>query len=65
MLALEQAAAAVGMPLTVIDVAADERTGVYRYKLLVSRPDLHVGWRGDALPGDVAGLVDQLRGAVR
>ncbi|MBS0282935.1 MAG: monooxygenase, partial [Proteobacteria bacterium] len=63
--ALEQAAAAVGMPLTVIDVAADERTGVYRHKLLLSRPDLHVGWRGDALPGDVAGLVDQLRGAVR
>ncbi|MES2451294.1 MAG: FAD-dependent oxidoreductase [Pseudomonadota bacterium] len=61
--ALETAAATVGMPLTVIDVADDERTGVYRHNLLLSRPDLHVGWRGDALPDDVAALVDRLRGA--
>ncbi|MCW6535344.1 FAD-dependent oxidoreductase [Sphingomonas lycopersici] len=60
---LAQAAAAAGMPLKLLDIAPDERTAVYRHALLVSRPDLHVGWRGDALPGDVVGLVDQLRGA--
>jgi hypothetical protein len=30
---------------------------------LLSRPDQHVAWRGDALPADVAALMNRLRGA--
>jgi len=61
-LPLQIAAAEAGVPLEIIDVAEDERTGVYRHALLLSRPDLHVAWRGDALPDDVDGLVNRIRG---
>ncbi|GAA5233345.1 monooxygenase [Verticiella sediminum] len=58
------AARAVGMPLQVLDAdRQDPRAAVYRHRLLISRPDQHVAWRGDALPADVQGLVDRLRGA--
>lgn len=57
------AAAAQGVPLKLLDISPDERTAVYRHALLLSRPDLHVAWRGDALPDDPAGLVAQIRGA--
>lgn len=62
-LPLQIAAAEAGVPLEIIDIADDERTGVYRHALLLSRPDLHVAWRGDALPDDVDGLVNRIRGA--
>ena len=58
-------AASRKLPLLVLDVVAGDVPEAYRHKLLLSRPDQHVAWRGDALPGDVPGLVDQLRGARR
>jgi len=57
------AAAQRGVPLAVLDVDADEGTSLYPHKLLLSRPDQHVAWRGDELPKDHAGLIDRLRGA--
>ena len=33
--------------MTVVDVEADEAAALYKYKLLLSRPDQHVAWRGD------------------
>ena len=53
------AAAVRGVPLTVVNVAPQPP---YREKLVLSRPDQHVAWRGDALPNDVVGLVDRIRG---
>jgi 2-polyprenyl-6-methoxyphenol hydroxylase-like FAD-dependent oxidoreductase len=58
--ALVRAAAEQRVPLDVLDVPMDEP---YRHKLLLSRPDQHVAWRGDELPGDVTALVNRLRGA--
>jgi 2-polyprenyl-6-methoxyphenol hydroxylase-like FAD-dependent oxidoreductase len=60
---LVAAAAERRVPLDVLDVAPDERTAVYTHALLLSRPDLHVGWRGDRLPDDARGLIDLMRGA--
>ena len=57
------AAAARGVPLTVLDVIPREAQSVYRHKLLLSRPDQHVAWRGDQLPDDPRALVDLVRGA--
>ena len=57
------AAAARGLPLTVLDVIPREAQSVYRHKLLLSRPDQHVAWRGDQLPDDPRALVDLVRGA--
>ena len=59
-----RAAAAVrGVPLAVLDVGAPEAGGPYTEKLVLSRPDQHVAWRGDAVPADPLGLIDLVRGA--
>ena len=60
---LVRSAAARGLPLTVLDVIPREAQSVYRHKLLLSRPDQHVAWRGDQLPDDPRALVDLVRGA--
>jgi hypothetical protein len=50
--------------LTPVDFeGAGNATKRYHRKLVLVRTDEHVAWRGDALPDDVAGLVDTLRGA--
>ena len=56
------AAAARGVPLAVLDLTADALPAVYRHKLVLSRPDQHVAWRGDELP-DCSSLIEQIRGA--
>jgi 2-polyprenyl-6-methoxyphenol hydroxylase-like FAD-dependent oxidoreductase len=62
--ALVEAAVHRGVPMSVIDVDADEAATLYPHKLLLSRPDQHVAWRGDKLPKDSLALVDQVRGVV-
>ena len=59
---LASAAAAREVPLTVLDVRSPE-AGIYDRKLVLSRPDQHVAWRGDAEPRDPLGLIDLVRGA--
>jgi hypothetical protein len=56
------AAQARGVPLALLDVATTEP--VYAEKLVLSRPDQHVAWRGNALPADPLALVDRIRGAL-
>ena len=56
------AAAERGVPLRLIALAPVEAGGVYTTRLLLSRPDRHVAWRGDALPRDVVGLVERVSG---
>jgi 2-polyprenyl-6-methoxyphenol hydroxylase-like FAD-dependent oxidoreductase len=60
---LVAAAAQRGLPLVVCDVVAEEAEALYPHKLLLSRPDQHVAWRGDKLPDDPIALVDRVRGA--
>ena len=59
---LVAAAARRGVPMTVLDVEADE-AALYPRKLLLSRPDRHVAWRGDRQPDDPVALIDRVRGA--
>jgi hypothetical protein len=61
--ALVEAAAHRGVPMAVIDVDADAAAALYPHKLLLSRPDQHVAWRGDRPPDDPLALVDRVRGA--
>lgn len=51
------------MPLKVVEVGPRERLPVYREALVLSRPDFHIAWRGNAVPGDALSLVDRVRGA--
>jgi len=60
---LIEAAAQRGVPLVVIDLDAEEAPSLYPQALVLSRPDQHVAWRGDALPPDPLALIDCIRGA--
>jgi 2-polyprenyl-6-methoxyphenol hydroxylase-like FAD-dependent oxidoreductase len=60
---LVTAAAQRGVPLAVLDVDADDGASLYPSKLVLSRPDVHVAWRGDGVPADPIGLIDRVRGA--
>jgi 2-polyprenyl-6-methoxyphenol hydroxylase-like FAD-dependent oxidoreductase len=60
---LVAAAAEHGVPMTVLDVDGNEAAALYPRKLLLSRPDQHVAWRGDEPPDDPAALIERVRGA--
>jgi 2-polyprenyl-6-methoxyphenol hydroxylase-like FAD-dependent oxidoreductase len=59
----QDAAERRGVPLAVLDVDSPGAEGVYGHKLVLSRPDQHVAWRGDAVPPEPLALVDRIRGA--
>lgn len=62
--ALQAAAAARRMPLSVLDLSAQKPPAEYRHALLVARADAHTAWRGDALDAaGAAALVQRLCGA--
>jgi 2-polyprenyl-6-methoxyphenol hydroxylase-like FAD-dependent oxidoreductase len=50
------------VPLALLDLAPEEAGVLYREALVLSRPDQHVAWRGNALPDDPLALVDLIRG---
>src|SRR3954447_25646985 len=60
---LEAAALRRALPLRVLDVNTSAARGLYGHRLVLSRPDQHVAWRGDALPPDPPALIDCVRGA--
>ncbi len=60
---LVEAAAMRGVPLKVMDVRPDERLPEYRQALVLSRPDLHVAWRGNRVPENPLVLMDLIRGS--
>ena len=57
------AAADRGLPLQLLDVVANTAATVYDTRLVLSRPDQHVAWRGDVQPADPLALIDRVRGA--
>jgi 2-polyprenyl-6-methoxyphenol hydroxylase-like FAD-dependent oxidoreductase len=52
-----------GVPLAVLDIDAADAAHRYDHKLVLSRPDQHVAWRGNAIPDDPLALIDRVRGA--
>lgn len=59
---LVDAASRRGVPLAVLDIEGPAEP-VYDRKLILSRPDQHIAWRGDAAPADAMALIDRVRGA--
>ena len=49
---LQKAFGALGAPLAVLDLDSEAPRRVYGFDYLLLRPDLHVAWRGNALPQD-------------
>jgi len=60
---LQEAARKRGLPLKVLDIERPASAIFDGGELVLSRPDQHVAWRGDALPADPLGLIDRIRGA--
>ncbi len=60
---LEEAAAAHGVPLDVVDVPGDAARDLYAADLVLVRPDQHIAWRGNTAPTDAGGLIGRVRGA--
>jgi 2-polyprenyl-6-methoxyphenol hydroxylase-like FAD-dependent oxidoreductase len=60
---LERAAREKGVPLVLLDLDTPDKETGYRGKLVLSRPDQQVAWRGDRLPADPRQLIDRVRGA--
>jgi hypothetical protein len=58
---LKEAFASLGAPFTVLDIPGERPREVYGYDLLLLRPDMHVVWRGNALP-DAAPLARRATG---
>ncbi|MDC0989608.1 FAD-dependent oxidoreductase [Rhodospirillales bacterium] len=52
-----------GVPLCVLDISGEEVNALYNRKLILSRPDQHIAWRGDELPENPVGLIETIRGA--
>ncbi|HLG83796.1 MAG TPA: FAD-dependent oxidoreductase [Bradyrhizobium sp.] len=61
--ALAAAARARRLPLRILDVERPDAAGFEAGRLVLSRPDQHVAWRGDRVPDDPAALIDRVRGA--
>jgi hypothetical protein len=61
--ALEAAAGGRGVPLKILDIERSTAAVFDGAGLVLSRPDQHVAWRGNALPADSLALIDRIRGA--
>lgn len=59
---LAEAAMALHLPLSVLELAPGEADPVYAEKLVLVRPDQHVAWRGDEAPDDALGLLRLVSG---
>ncbi len=57
------AAHARGVPLGILDVKQPASAAFESGGLVLSRPDQHVAWRGNAVPEDPVSLIDRIRGA--
>lgn len=60
--ALAEAFAAYGAPFAVLDLPGEEPRAVYGRDLLLLRPDMHVVWRGNAMPEGCAALAAMATG---
>jgi hypothetical protein len=61
-------AAAAGekrVPLGILDVKSPDTAAYDGGRLVLSRPDQHVAWRGDSVPDDPVALIDRIRGAAK
>ena len=60
---LAEAAGARGVPLAVLRRSEPELRELYQARIVLVRPDQHVGWRADVEPQDPGAVIDILRGA--
>lgn len=59
---LAAAFARIGAPFSALDIDSGPARAVYGFDYLLVRPDLHVVWRGNALPDDAQALARRVTG---
>ena len=59
---LATAAARLNTPMKIVVLNRPDLRSIYERNLLLVRPDHHVAWRGDAVPADAEGLLQQVTG---
>lgn len=52
----------LAVPFEALDVGSQAAKAVYEKDLLLLRPDMHVAWRGDAVPSNVSEIVARVTG---
>jgi 2-polyprenyl-6-methoxyphenol hydroxylase-like FAD-dependent oxidoreductase len=52
-----------GVPMREISIGDPHIAALYEKRLVLVRPDGHVGWRGDDVPADAGRIIDRVRGA--
>jgi len=57
------AAARLGVPLRTHALPHEHLLALYNKRLALIRPDGHVAWRGDDIPGDCEAVLNRVRGA--
>jgi hypothetical protein len=57
------AASHVGLPLQTSKIDDPKVRETYEREFVLVRPDGHVAWRGDAMPKNLAEIIDKIRGA--
>jgi hypothetical protein len=60
--ALAAAFRSFGVPFEALSLPDPALRKVYERDLVLVRPDMHVAWRGDGLPADVADLASRVAG---
>lgn len=60
--AIENAAHALNIPLSVLRLGRPDLKSIYARNLLLVRPDQHIAWRGDRLPDDLHALLTRVVG---
>ena len=60
---LVAAATSRGLPIERVVIRDANAKRLYERNLVLIRPDQHVAWRGDRVPSDALGIIDQVRGA--
>ena len=60
---MNDAAREKGVPLRILDVKKPLPAAYDHGRLVLSRPDQHVAWRGDHVPMDATSVIDRVRGA--
>ena len=58
------AAQRAGVPLEVIGMDDKQVREIYERNFVLVRPDGHIAWRGNAIPGNTNEIIDKVRGAV-
>lgn len=61
---MREVAQTLGIPLTILPIVHKAAQDFYGSDLILIRPDQHIAWRGNTVPGNVAALLRKVTGAL-